>query len=103
MSHLRLAMLALVTVAAVSWTLVSAHAFSQEKLSTGGTGSSTFADPDDRVSNFGRGAQPFGPNGLSVQFGAQQGPLTPFGHFQGGGFNSAPPPDPYSRPLGNGN
>jgi len=56
----------------------------------------------DRVRYFGRGAQPFGTNGPVVQFGAQQGPLTPFGRFQGNGYN-APPPDPYSRPPGNGN
>lgn len=102
--QLRLATFALFTVAVVSLTTVSARAFTQENLSVGGAGSSTFADPDNRVSNFGSdGVQPFGSNGPSVQFGVHQGPLTPFGHFQGSGFNSAPPPDPYSRPPGNGN
>jgi hypothetical protein len=101
--QVRFATLALFAVAAVSLTAASAWAFTQENLSTTGVGSSTFADPDNPVRNFGRGAQPFGPNGPVVQFGAQQGPLTPFGRFQGSGFNNAPPPDPYSRPLGNGN
>jgi hypothetical protein len=102
MPQFRFAMFALLTVAAVSWTAVSALAFSQENLSISGGGSSTFAAPDDQFSNFGRGARPFGSSGPSVQFGAQQGQLTPFGRFQGNGYN-APPPDPYSRPLGNGN
>jgi hypothetical protein len=103
LTQLRFATLALFAVAAVSLTAVPARAFTQQNLSAGGGGSSTFADPDDQVKKFGRGAQPFGPNGPVVQFGAQQGPLTPFGRFQGSGFNNAPPPDPYSRPLGNGN
>ena len=102
MPQFRFAMFALLTVAAVSWTAVSALAFSQENLSISGGGSSTFDAPDDQFSNFGRGARPFGSSGPSVQFGAQQGQLAPFGRFQGNGYN-APPPDPYSRPLGNGN
>ncbi len=102
-TQLRFATFALFVMTAVSLTATTARAFTQENLNVGGTGNSAFADPDNQVRNFGRGAQPFGPNGPSVQFGAQQGPLTPFGHFHGSGFNSAPPPDPYSRPLGNGN
>ena len=101
--QVQFATLPLFAVAAVSLTATSAWAFTQENLSTTGVGSSTFADPDNPARNFGRGARPFGPNGPVVQFGAQQGPLTPFGRFQGSGFNNAPPPDPYSRPLGNGN
>ena len=102
-TQLRFAAIVLFAVAAVSLTAVSAKAFSQENLNISGAGNSRFADPDDQVRNFGRGAQPFGPSGPVVQFGAQQGPLTSFGRLQGGGFNNAPAPDPYSRPLGNGN
>src|SRR5262249_38596860 len=51
--------------------------------------------------NFGRGAQPFGPGSPMVQFGARQGQLTPFSRFPGSGYNSRPP-EPYARPLGNG-
>jgi hypothetical protein len=77
-------------------------AFSQENLGSGGGSNSRFADPDEQVNNFGRGAHPFGSNGPVVQLGAQQGQLAPFARYQGNGFNS-PPPEPYSRPLGNGN
>src|SRR5271169_4831636 len=73
MTQLRLAMFALFTVAAVSWTAVSALAFSQDSLSTGGAGSSTFADPDEQVNKaFGleNGAEPSGLS--SVQSGPQQ-------------------------------
>ncbi len=94
-------------IAAVSINAPAARAFTQENLSTSGNGSSTFADPDDQVKNFGQGAQPFGPGGPVVQFGTQAGPGTysPFSPFSGfrGGMNAGPPPDPYSRPLGNGN
>jgi hypothetical protein len=101
-TQLRFAAIALFAVAAISLTAASARAFSQENLGAGGGRNSTFADPDEQVNNFGRGAHPFGSNGPVVQFGAQQGRLTPFGRYQGNGFNS-PPPEPYSRPLGNGN
>lgn len=99
------AAVALFATALLSLTAPSARAFTQENLRAGGDGNSTFADPDDQVSNFGGGVQPLGPNGPVVQFGAQQGPLTqgpfnPFGFFQGSGPQ---PPDPYARPLGNGN
>jgi hypothetical protein len=87
--------------AAFSLATASARAFTQETLRAGGSGNSAFADSTNGE-NFGRGMQPFGSNGPVVQFGARQGPLTPFGHFQGSGY-SASPPDPYSRPLGNGN
>jgi len=102
-TQLRFATLALFAAAAVSLTTVSAQAFSQENLNISGAGNSRFADPDDQVRNFGRGAQPFGSSGPVVQFGARQGPSTSLGRFQGSGFNNAPPPDPYSRPVGNGN
>jgi hypothetical protein len=77
-----------------------ACAFSQENL-RGGADNSAFTDPDNQVRNFGSGAQPFGPSGPVVQFGAQRGPLTPFGRFQGNNYNN-PSPEPYARPLGNG-
>jgi hypothetical protein len=77
-----------------------AWAFSQEKL-IGGLNSPAFSDADDQVKNFGSAARPFGTNGPIVQFGAQRGPLNPFGRFQGNNYNS-PPPEPYARPLGNG-
>ena len=97
-TQLRFAAIALFAVAAVSLTTVSARAFSQENSGSAGGGNSTFADPDEQVNifGFGQGAQPFGSNG-PVQFGAQQGQLTPFGHFQSNGLSS-PPPDPLSRP-----
>ena len=104
--QLRFAVVALIAATVVSLTAASAWAFSQENFQPSGAGNSTFADPDDQFTNSGQGAHPFGPNGPVVQFGVQQGPLTSFGHFPGNGF-SAPPadplPDPYSRPLGNGN
>ena len=96
---------AALAIAVVSLTGPSAQAFTMESLSA--NPDSRFADPDDQVKNFGQGTQglqPFGQNGPMVQFGARQGPIGamgPFSHFQGNGFNDAPP-DPYSRPLGNG-
>jgi hypothetical protein len=38
---------------------------------------------------------------VATQFGAQQRPLTPFDRFHGNGYNP-PMPEPYARPLGNG-
>ena len=102
-TQFRFAVIALFAVAAIPLTTASAGAFNQENLGGGGGGNSTFADPDEQVNHFGQGVRPFGSNGPVVQFGGQQGQLTPFGRFQGNGFNSPPPPDPYSRPLGNGN
>jgi hypothetical protein len=80
-------------VALVSLTGPSARAFTMETLSTGGN-STRFADPDERVKNFGQGAQPFGQNGPIVQFGAgaAQGPIVhPFGGPHGGFYG---PPQP---------
>ena len=96
-TQLRFAAIALLAVAAVSLTAAAARAFSQENGGAGGGSTSTFADPDEQVNifGFGQGAQPSGLNG-PVQFGGQQGQLTPFKHFQSNGLSS--PPDPLSRP-----
>ena len=93
-TQFRLAVIALFAVAAVSVTTASAGAFSQENSGAGGGGNSTFAYRDEQVNIFGygQGAQSYGSNG-SVQFGAQQGQLTPFKHFQTNGLSS--PPDPF--------
>jgi hypothetical protein len=106
LTQLHVAAVAL-AIAAVSMSAPVALAFTQENLSTSGNGSQ-FADPDDQVKNFGQGhgVAPFGQNGPVVQFGVQQGPgagslYSPFNRFQGG-MNDGPPPDPYARPLGNG-
>jgi hypothetical protein len=64
--------------AVISLTGSAARAFTMETLSTGGN-STRFADPDERVKNFGQGSQPFGQNGPSVQFGAGQAPYRSFG------------------------
>jgi hypothetical protein len=92
-------------IAAISLTAPTARAFTQENLNASPDGNSRFADPDDQVKNFGQGSRPFGPGGPSLQFGVQQGgTMSPFGRFQGNSLNNNyPPPDPYSRPLGNGN
>jgi len=82
----------------LSLTVGSAWAFSQEMVLPGSGGSSTFSDPDNH--NSGQSARPFGSNGPSVQFGVQQGPLTPYGRSNG--YNTTTP-DPYYRPLYNGN
>ncbi len=87
----------------LSLTVASAWAFSQEIVGPGNNGNYTFTDPDKHLAdpdnhNFGQGTQPFGSNGPVVQFGVQQGPLTPFGRSNG--YNT---PDPYFRPLFNGN
>lgn len=93
---LRLAQLGLaaaaLAIAVVSLTGLSARAFTIETLGGGSGSNSRFADPDDRVKNFGQGSQPFGQNGPTVQFG--QGKASPFGR-----------PRSYMPPqsLGNGN
>jgi hypothetical protein len=89
-----------VSYAVSAWAIPSARAFTMESLSTGGN-TTRFAEPDGPANNFGRGAQPFGPGGPMVQFGARQGQLTPFSRSPGSGYNSTPP-EPYARPLGNG-
>jgi hypothetical protein len=101
--HARFAAIALIAAAAVSFSAVSASAFSQQDLQSGGTtGSAAIADPDDQFTNSAHGAQPFGANGPTFQFGVHQGPLSPFGGFQDNDRDGSPP-DPYYRPLGNGN
>ena len=98
-AELRLAALAFSTGLAVWLASSPFRAFSRENLRSGGVGNPAFADPGDQVKNFRSGARPFGPNGPIVQFGAQRGPLNPFGRFQSNNYN--PPPEPYARPLGN--
>jgi hypothetical protein len=90
-----------VSYAVSAWAAPAARAFTMENLSGGGN-TTRFAEPDGPANNLGRGAQPFGSGGPMVQFGARQGQLTPFGRSPGSGYNS-PPPEPYARPLGNGN
>jgi hypothetical protein len=65
--------------AASSVAVSPAHAFSMESLSTNGGNTTRFADPDERVKNFGQGAQPFGQTGPTVQFGGGQSSSRPFG------------------------
>jgi hypothetical protein len=104
-THLRCVAVALfamaVSYAVSAWAVPSAQAFTMENLSTGGN-TTRFAEPDGPANNFGRGAQPFGPGGPVVQFGARQGQLTPFSRSPGSGYNATPPEPPYARPLGNG-
>jgi hypothetical protein len=76
-------------IAVVSLTGASARAFTMETLSTGGN-STRFADPDERVKNFGQGSQPFGQNGPSVQFGGGQS--SPYRSFGPRGGYAPPPP-----------
>jgi hypothetical protein len=85
-------------VAVVALTTPSARAFTMETLSNGGN-STRFADPDERVKNFGQGqgSQPFGQGGPTVQFGGGQAPgQAPYRPFGPRGY--APPP-----PLVGGN
>jgi hypothetical protein len=103
LTRLQFAAAALLIAGAVSLTVGSAWAFSSSSASSGGSGNATFTDPDDQTTNSTQGAHPFGLNGPTVQFGAQQGPsTTTFGHFQGDGYDNGRAPDPYFRPL-NGN
>jgi hypothetical protein len=89
----------------LSLTVASAWAFSREIVSPDGAGNYSFTDPNNKITdpdnhNSGQGARPFGSNGPVVQFGVQQSPLTPFG--RGNGYDRSLP-DPYYRPLLNGN
>ena len=81
-------------------TSASAWAFSQQSVGPGGDGNSTFTDPDEQLTGSEqltdsvKSVRPFDSNGPAMQFGVQQqGTLIP--------FTSAP--DPYYRPLRNGN
>jgi hypothetical protein len=104
-THLRCAAVTLfamtVCYAVSAWAIPSARAFTMENLSTGGN-TTRFAEPDGSANTSGRGAQLFGPGGPMVQFGARQGQLVPFGRAPGAGYNNSAPPEPYARPLGNG-
>jgi len=83
LAQLRLAAVALLTgtsaMAVLSLTGSPAHAFTMENLSSGGS-NARFADPDERVKNFGQDSQPFGPNGPIVRFGGGTSPYRPFPH-----------------------
>ena len=86
-----------------SLTATSAWAFSQQIVSPDG-GNYSFGDPDKQPTtsdnkSSSQGTRPFGSSGPTVQFGVQQGPFTPLS--RGNGYNSTP--DPYFRPLTNGN
>ena len=83
-------------------TAASAWAFTRENVSPDG-GNYSFDDPNQKSTttdphNSSQGTRPFGSSGPVVQFGVQQGPSTTFG--QGNRYNT---PDPYFRPLNNGN
>jgi hypothetical protein len=84
-------------------TSASAWAFSQQSVGPG-DGNSTFTDPDEQLTGSEqltdslKSVRPFDSNGPAMQFGVQQqGTLIPFGD----GNTSAP--EPYYRPLRNGN
>jgi hypothetical protein len=84
---------AAVVLTASSVAVPSARAFTMENLSTNGGNTTRFADPDERVKNFGsQGTRPFGQNGPVMQFGGGSPYGRPFTH----GY--APPP-----PLVGGN
>jgi hypothetical protein len=85
-------------------TVDCAWAFSQQNVLPGGDGNYNFGDPDKHLTgpddnNSDQGVRPFGSNGPVVQFGVQQNPSTTFGRSNG--YNTTP--DPYYRPLFNGN
>jgi hypothetical protein len=92
---------AALAMGALSLAGSSAHAFTMETIGGSSDGSSRFADPDDQVKNFGQGpgAHLFGPGGPTMQFGAQQGGLSPFGPrgpMTPGFASPQAPPDPYN-------
>jgi hypothetical protein len=92
LTQIRFAAAALFALAVVSLTAHSARAFSAENLRVGSDGNSRYADPDDRVKNFGQGQgyQPFGSNGPTVQFNQGQSPMSrPFGSR---GYTPVAPP-----------
>jgi hypothetical protein len=99
--QLRFAAAALFAAAAVSLTAASAFAFTQQMVQPDANGNYTFTEPNNQNTNSNQGARPFGSNGPTVQFGIQQGPVTPFGRSQSNGYNGSPP-DPYFRPFGTG-
>jgi hypothetical protein len=97
--------LGLFAVGILSLTVTSAWAFSQQIVSPDG-GNYSFGDPDKQItgsdsSNSGQGTRPFGSSGPTVQFGIQQGgSFSPLGRSNSYDRSL---PDPYYRPLLNGN
>jgi len=102
----RFVAVALFAAATGPLTAAPASAFTKELPQSGGDSGSTFADPDNLSTSSGQGqnqtVKPLGQNGPVVQFGVHQGPDS-FGRFEGSGFNTAPPPDPYYGGLNNRN
>jgi hypothetical protein len=96
--------LGLFAASVLSLTVTSAWAFSQQVVSPDG-GNYSFTDPNDKLTdpdnhNSGQSARPFS-NGPVVQFGIQQGgSWSPLGRSNGYDRSL---PDPYYRPLLNGN
>ena len=94
---------ALFAAGILSLSAASAWAFTRESVSPD-SGNYSFADPDSKLTDpdnhgSGQGVQPFS-NGPVVQFGIQQGgQFNPFGRS---GYDRSLP-DPYYRPLLNGN
>ena len=90
----------LIAAGVLSLSASSAWAFSQQGTGSGGDSSSTFTDPaeqltgPEQLTDSLKSVRPFDSNGPAMLFGLQQqGTLIP--------FTSAP--DPYYRPLRNGN
>jgi hypothetical protein len=100
--QLRFAAVALFAAAAVPLSAPYASAFTQETVRPDANGNYTFTEPNNQTTNSNQGARPFGSDGPTVQFGIQQGPITPFGRSQGDGYNGSTP-DPYFRPFGTRN
>jgi hypothetical protein len=100
--QLRFAAVALFAATVVSLSASYASAFTQETVRPDANGNYNFTEPNNQTTNSNQGARPFGSNGPTVQFGIQQGPITPFGRAQGDGYNGSTP-DPYFRPFGNRN
>jgi hypothetical protein len=88
----------------LSLSVASAWAFTRESVSSDG-GNYSFTDPNSKLTdpdnhNSGQSARPFS-NGPVVQFGIQQGgPFSPL--TRSNGYDRSLP-DPYYRPLLNGN
>jgi len=85
----------------LSVTAASAWAFSQQSVSSGGSGASMLSDPDKQFTDpdnqdSAKGYRPFGSDGPVVQFGVHQNAFTPFGLSNG---DNSSTPDPYYRPL----
>jgi hypothetical protein len=90
--------LAVFAAGILALSAASAWAFTRENVLPDG-GNYSFDDPDKRPTNSdsqntSQGTRPFGSNGPTVQFGAQQGPVSTFGQS-----NRYTTPDPYFQPL----